>query len=70
MLKKFLISLVRFYQRYKPWTHSTCRFTPTCSNFMIEAIEKKGAIKGVFLGIARIFKCNPFGPYGYDPVEK
>lgn len=47
-----------------------CRFTPTCSNYMIEAIEKKGLIKGFFLGVCRLLKCHPFSKKsGYDPVE-
>ena len=45
-----------------------CRFTPTCSEYMIEAIEKFGVIKGVKLGIKRISRCHPYGKYGYDPV--
>ncbi|NQY80039.1 MAG: membrane protein insertion efficiency factor YidD [Candidatus Caenarcaniphilales bacterium] len=68
-MRKLLIKLIHLYQRYKPWNTASCRFTPTCSNYMIEAIEKKGAIKGVFLGLMRILKCNPLGPYGYDPVN-
>lgn len=47
-----------------------CRFEPTCSNYAIEAIEKHGIIKGIFLSIKRILKCNPLGPSGYDPVPE
>ncbi|MCH2228143.1 MAG: membrane protein insertion efficiency factor YidD [Candidatus Caenarcaniphilales bacterium] len=68
-MRKLLINLIRFYQKYKPWNTACCRFTPTCSNYMIEAIEKKGALRGLYVGILRILKCNPFGPYGFDPVE-
>ncbi|MET3559138.1 putative membrane protein insertion efficiency factor [Streptococcus rupicaprae] len=67
-MKKGLIRLVRLYQRYlSPLTPPTCRFRPTCSNYMIEAIEKHG-YKGVLMGIARILRCHPFSPLGDDPV--
>lgn len=69
-MRRFLIKLIHFYQTYKPKNTACCRFTPTCSNYMIEAIEKKGSIKGVLLGLMRILKCNPLGPYGYDPVKE
>ncbi len=50
--------------------YNKCRFYPTCSNYMIEAIEKKGLLKGLFLGTLRILKCQPFSKKsGYDPVE-
>ena len=47
-----------------------CRYTPTCSNYMIEAIEVHGTLKGLILGMKRIFRCNPLGGKGYDPVPK
>ena len=49
--------------------HGSCRFYPTCSNYAIMAIEKYGFIKGWFMAIKRIFRCNPFGGSGYDPVK-
>ena len=49
-------------------THKMCRFTPTCSEYMIEALKKYGTIKGLHLGIKRILRCHPKGKYGYDPV--
>ena len=52
-----------------PW-HNMCRHTPTCSNYGIEAIIKHGSLKGSFLTIKRIVRCNPFGSYGYDPVPE
>ena len=52
-----------------PW-HNMCRHTPTCSNYAIEAISKYGALKGGFMSIKRILRCNPFGTSGYDPVDK
>ena len=58
-MKKILIALVRWYQkRISPMTPPSCRYHPTCSNYMIEAIEKHG-IKGVLMGIARILRCHP-----------
>ena len=48
--------------------HNSCRFTPTCSNYAKESIERYGAFKGSIMAIKRILRCNPFGAYGYDPV--
>ncbi len=50
--------------------HVLCRHIPTCSNYAIEAIEEYGSIKGLYLAIRRILRCNPFGTSGYDPVPK
>lgn len=50
--------------------HSMCRFTPTCSNYMIDAINEFGVFKGIKLGIKRILRCRPHGDFGYDPVRK
>lgn len=69
-MKKVLIEIVRIYQKIPgPW-HSCCRHTPTCSNYMIEAIEKHGCLKGIWLGAKRILRCNPWGTFGYDPVPE
>lgn len=67
-MKKIIIKLIKLYQATPLHSHSYCRFTPTCSAYMIDAINKFGIVKGMFLGIKRIFRCNPFGKYGYDPV--
>ena len=68
MIKKILIAPVRFYQRFiSPAFPPSCRFRPTCSNYMIEAIEKHGA-KGVLMGLARIGRCHPWSEEGDDPV--
>lgn len=69
-IKKFLIYLIRGYQVLPLYSHSMCRFSPTCSEYMIEAINTYGVIKGVRLGIKRIARCHPGGDFGYDPVIK
>lgn len=67
---KIVIEIIKIYQKFfSPLLGRCCRFYPSCSNFMIEAIEKKG-IKGIFIGIKRILRCHPFNKGGYDPVEK
>lgn len=48
---------------------NACRFTPTCSEYTIEALEKYGFVKGALLGLKRLSKCHPFGGYGLDPVK-
>ncbi len=64
-----LILPIRGYQRYiSPLLPPVCRFTPTCSQYAIEALRKHGPIKGLALAIWRILRCNPFGGSGYDPV--
>ena len=68
-MKFILTSLIRFYQRFiSPLTPPACRFTPTCSQYTLEAIQKYGALKGTWLGIKRICRCHPWGGSGYDPV--
>lgn len=65
------ISVVRFYQRnISPVIggRAACRFTPTCSEYTVQAIAKHGVLHGVWLGIKRISRCRPGGGYGYDPV--
>ena len=69
-MKKLLIKIIRFYQKLPLHTHTLCRFTPTCSEYMVESIEYYGVRKGLFLGFKRILRCHPFGKYGYDPVIK
>ena len=67
-MKYLLVGIIKIYQMIPFSTHKLCRFTPTCSDYMIEAIRKYGTIKGLCLGIRRILKCHPFGKKGYDPV--
>ena len=69
-MKKILIKLIKIYQKIPGLFHYNCKFYPTCSNYTIEAIETFGVLKGTFLGIKRIVKCNPFSRGGYDPLKK
>ena len=71
MIKNFLIFIIKKYQKYiSPIlsNFSKCPYTPSCSNYTIEAIEKYGAFKGGIMGAWRILRCNPFSKGGYDPV--
>ena len=69
-MKKLLLSMIRFYRRcISPYKHACCRFTPTCSAYAMEAIEKYGAVKGGFLALKRFLRCNPFYKGDFiDPV--
>lgn len=69
-MKKFIIFLIRCYQKIPGKHHNACRYIPTCSNYTIDAVNEYGVIKGCFLGIKRIMRCNPLGGSGYDPVVK
>ncbi|MBP5791085.1 MAG: membrane protein insertion efficiency factor YidD [Kiritimatiellae bacterium] len=68
-MKALLILLVKAYQiTLSPLFSGCCRFEPSCSNYMIEALERHGALKGGWLGLKRLLRCHPFGLHGYDPV--
>ena len=69
-MKHLFLALIRFYQRcISPYTPACCRFTPTCSAYAIEAIEKYGALKGFWLTLKRFLRCHPFSKHDpYDPV--
>ena len=69
-MKKILISLIRAYQKIPFSSHSHCKYIPTCSNYAITVINDFGAIKGSFLTIKRIIKCNPFSKGGIDLPPK
>ena len=68
-MKHIAIALVRLYRKFiSPILPDSCRFTPSCSQYAIEAIDKFGAIRGTILATYRILRCNPFCRGGYDPV--
>lgn len=68
-MKQLLIFLVRFYQgAISPLWPAACRYSPTCSNYMIEALRTHGPYKGLKMGLKRIGRCHPWGSSGYDPV--
>ncbi|MBQ4086157.1 MAG: membrane protein insertion efficiency factor YidD [Clostridia bacterium] len=68
-MKRVLIWLVRGYKRFiSPLLPPACRFTPTCSEYALEAIQKYGALKGGWMALRRLLRCHPFHPGGYDPV--
>ena len=69
MLKRIFIRLIRFYQRFvSPGLPASCRFYPTCSEYMVQAVEKRGLWRGLALGLRRVLRCNPFHPGGFDPI--
>jgi len=71
MIKALLIAPIRFYQYFlSPWLGRSCRFTPTCSAYAIQAIQTHGAAAGLWLAIRRIGRCHPWGRSGYDPVPE
>ncbi len=69
-MKKIAIGLIRFYQKViSPMKKPSCRFYPTCSQYSLEAFEKYGFLKGMFLSVKRIIKCHPFHRGGHDPLK-
>jgi putative membrane protein insertion efficiency factor len=66
-----LIIPVKLYQWVlSPWLPNACRYTPTCSHYTIDALKTHGPIKGLYLGIRRIFSCHQWGGFGWDPVPE
>ena len=71
MLKRLVIRLIRFYQKFiSPLSGPCCRFSPTCSQYGVEAVERFGVVRGLGLTVWRILRCNPWNPGGYDPVPE
>ena len=69
MLKKIFIAPIKFYKKFiSPLLGNHCRYLPTCSEYMMQAIEIHGVVKGLILGVWRILRCNPWAKGGYDPV--
>ena len=65
------IKIIRLYQKViSPYLPSACRYEPTCSEYSIEAMKRFGIIKGIFLTVKRLLRCNPLGGKGYDPIPK
>ncbi|MCD8266669.1 MAG: membrane protein insertion efficiency factor YidD [Prevotellaceae bacterium] len=69
IVSEALILPIRLYRRFiSPLTPPSCRFTPTCSQYAVEALRKHGPLKGLALALWRVLRCNPWGGSGYDPV--
>lgn len=71
-MKNIIIKIIRKYQTIPFKSHDSCKFIPTCSNYMIEALEVHGLFKGLYIGVKRLLRCNTFTKkeYAYDPVPK
>ena len=68
-MKRVALGLIRLYQKgLSPYWPGTCRYTPTCSHYALEAIDRRGPWKGGWLALRRLGRCRPFGGFGYDPV--
>ena len=69
-MRKVFIGLIQFYRRFlSPMLPPTCRYEPSCSLYTVQAIEKYGVLRGLFMGILRVLRCHPFARGGFDPVR-
>jgi len=68
-VKRIGIGLIKVYRVVFAWLPSSCRFEPTCSHYMEQAIQRYGLLKGSLMGAKRIARCHPWHPGGYDPVR-
>lgn len=70
LIANLIVFVIRFYQRFiSPLLGPRCRFYPSCSQYALQAVQKYGAIRGSYLAVWRLLRCNPFSPGGYDPVK-
>lgn len=67
-MKKIVLALIRWYQKFPTSLHTACRFTPTCSEYSYQAIDKYGILRGSWYSLKRIVRCHPFSRGGFDPV--
>ncbi len=68
-MKTIVVGMIRVYQKYiSPMTPPSCRYTPTCSQYAVEAVVKYGVPKGGYMAVKRVLRCHPFHEGGYDPV--
>jgi putative membrane protein insertion efficiency factor len=69
-MRKVVIAALSFYKRFlSPFVPAACRYRPTCSEYMLEAVEKYGVARGVWMGTLRLLRCHPFHQGGFDPVR-
>jgi len=71
IVEKLTKSIIKAYQRFiSPFFKPTCRFQPTCSQYTMEALDRFGFVKGIYLAFTRVLRCNPLFAFGYDPVPE
>jgi uncharacterized protein len=69
-MRKAVIAILRLYKHFvSPCLPSACRFSPTCSEYMMEAVDRHGAARGIGMGLRRLLRCHPFHAGGFDPVR-